>query len=292
MDFAILFWFYKDVEVCENRLRILRYYNPDVPIFGLFGGDVGKVAEYERLNAYFDDMFVFDQARDSHWKWLNGDLMITEWFRRRGHSIRWDTLVIVQWDMLFYGHLKKVFNGLQKGEMLLSGLRPIGEVEPRWTWVNPVNPDLFNEYRDFISHVRKRYGFHDEPLCCLFIVACFPREFLDKYSEIDSPELGFLEYKIPVYGQIFGIPFSTRNSFDPWWDDLEERKANTTLAAAGREIDWKVICLNLFTYNGKRVFHPYREIAPISRMAWCVACLIKPFQKMMHIVRRIVFRQV
>src|SRR5437764_596397 len=33
---AILFWFYKDAEVCQNRIRHLRRNNRGTPIYGLF----------------------------------------------------------------------------------------------------------------------------------------------------------------------------------------------------------------------------------------------------------------
>ena len=35
MNLAILFWFYKEPEVCENRLQLLKKYNPDLKILGL-----------------------------------------------------------------------------------------------------------------------------------------------------------------------------------------------------------------------------------------------------------------
>jgi len=30
MKLAILFWFYKEQEICENRLKLLRKYNPEI----------------------------------------------------------------------------------------------------------------------------------------------------------------------------------------------------------------------------------------------------------------------
>lgn len=85
MKIAILFWFYKEPQVCENRLKILRKYNPDTPIYGLYGGD-SKDENIHRsiLNKYLDDFYVFNKKRDTNWKWLHGDLMITDWYRERG----------------------------------------------------------------------------------------------------------------------------------------------------------------------------------------------------------------
>ena len=35
---VILFRFYNQFDVCRERLRLLRHFNPDVPIYGLYGG--------------------------------------------------------------------------------------------------------------------------------------------------------------------------------------------------------------------------------------------------------------
>jgi hypothetical protein len=38
MNLAILFWFYKEPEICRNRLKLLKVKNPNTQIFGLYGG--------------------------------------------------------------------------------------------------------------------------------------------------------------------------------------------------------------------------------------------------------------
>jgi len=43
MKLAVLFWFYKEPEICHNRLEILRQHNPTVPIYGLYGGDLAAI---------------------------------------------------------------------------------------------------------------------------------------------------------------------------------------------------------------------------------------------------------
>jgi len=35
MKLAILFWFYKEPEICQNRLELLRQNNPTISIYGL-----------------------------------------------------------------------------------------------------------------------------------------------------------------------------------------------------------------------------------------------------------------
>ena len=40
MQLAILFWCYKDVRICRDRLQHLRRDNPHSPIYLLFGGEL------------------------------------------------------------------------------------------------------------------------------------------------------------------------------------------------------------------------------------------------------------
>jgi hypothetical protein len=87
--------------------------------------------------------------------------------------------------------------------MLISGVRPVREVEPWWQWMRP---EPRREYDAFLAHVASRHGPVQDPLCCQFIGLVAPRTFMASYADIDEPELGFLEYKIPVYAQVFGIP--------------------------------------------------------------------------------------
>ena len=268
---AILFWFYKEPEICKNHLELLRRYNPTVPIYGLYGGDLEDVDTYKDvLDKYLDDFYFFTQDKSSSWKWHLGDLLITDWYCQRGKYLSWDTIIIVQWDMLVFGSLHELFPMLQKEQILLSGLRPIKEVEERWSWTSTViTPGLRRQYLKFLDFVKEKYSYNQEPLCCLFIVVCLPRTFLEKYSAIEQPELGFLEYKVPIYAQIFGTPFCVDHPFQPWWNcDSMTSKNKETLNAKRLDISLIAIFKNLIDKNGVRVFHPYRKAFPLKREQW------------------------
>ena len=286
MKLAILFWFYKEPEICKNRLEILRQNNPTVPIYGLYGGDLHLINEYKSfLGLYLDDFYAFTENKDAYWKWIQGDLMITHWYQERGKHLSWDTIVIIQWDMLVFGAIDQLFSMLKPDQMLLSGLRPIKEVENDWSWLTPKIPERRNQYLTFLEHVRKMYGYNQDPLGCLFIVVCFPRIFLEQYSKIEKPELGFLEYRIPIYAQIFGISFCENHSFQGWWVDSDPifgeknpirrawnslylKLAPNPLNPAKREISIIPIYRHLRTEEGARIFHPYEQLFPITKQQW------------------------
>jgi hypothetical protein len=77
MRLAALFWFYADFDVCENRLRLLRLFNPGLPIYGLYGGSAEDVEEARRrLGPLLDDFYAYGGAEPAAWKWRHGDRVI------------------------------------------------------------------------------------------------------------------------------------------------------------------------------------------------------------------------
>lgn len=305
MKLAILFWFYKEPEICQNRLQILRRYNPATPIYGLYGGDPGTVDIYiSALSIYLDDFYAFSESKDSYWKWMNGDLVITDWYRERGKYMEWDSILIIQWDMLVFEAVDKVFSMLQPGEILLSGLRPIAEVEKQWHWVSPLFPNQRQRYLEFLEYICKTYNYSMLPLGSLFIVVAFPKSFLDKYSKVEEPELGFLEYRIPIYAQIFGIPFCNNHPFEAWWIDLDQgfRFTNPVKRAlyslrlkfdpnplnpAKREISLIPIYCHLISHKGARIFHPYGKIYPTRSWKWAEALIMELYDDLRSLLQKL-----
>ena len=85
---AIVFWYYKDLDVCVNRVEALRRCNPDVLICGLFGGDIGDYPRFDQsLRPLLDDNWCYPQPRDPRWKWKYGDKILVTWFLQHGRDL-------------------------------------------------------------------------------------------------------------------------------------------------------------------------------------------------------------
>ncbi|MBP2303052.1 hypothetical protein [Azospirillum picis] len=267
MTLAILFWFYKDFGVCENRLSGLRARNPGVPIYGLYGGEAAQAPEAERrLGRWFDDFYAFVEPRGAQWKWQHGDQLIAAWHRDRGATLAWDSLVIVQWDMLLLAPLRQLFAAVKPGEALFSGLRPEREVADWWGWLNGIDPDKRADRDAFRAYLAERHGYRGELLCCLFIVVCLPRRFLDLYVAEGPPEVGFLEYKLPTLARVYGIPFCENHPYRPWWaSDPATRQAparERLLNAVGEDVSFDTVLAEMARPEGGRIIHPYRKPFP------------------------------
>jgi hypothetical protein len=259
---AILFWFYRDPRLCADRLRLLRRYNAGVKIYGLYGGPVRDTGAFEQaLLPLLDDFFSSPLDRPAKWKWRNGDLMIAEWFRVRGDRLEWDTVVVVQWDMLVLGDVRVLFSDLARDELVVSGLRRVEEVAAYWYWVREArNHERFRAFKDYL---RDRHRYEGPCLACLFLVVCLPRQFLERYSQIEEPELGWIEYRVPTYACLFGLPLRRMGRFDGWWSTAPDaqrtpRRERVLMATgSGPSIPIRTVWYHLRQRRGARIFHPF-----------------------------------
>jgi hypothetical protein len=260
----LLFWFYRDLTVCENRLRMWRRQNPGVPVYGLYGGPLEERAEFAAsLAPYLDDFWAFPLDRDSQWKWRNGDLMLRSWFIEKGHALQWDSVFVAQWDLIAVGSLGTLLPPMQKGDMLLSGLRPVQEVMAWWQWTQG---KYRADYEVFMAQISASFGEVKNPMVCQFIGLVAPRQFLSRYGEIEIPELGFLEYRVPVYAQVFGTPLVPDTCFRPWWAEepatAHVNRSAKLMHAWKSQVRLPMMLLEAHRPGGRRVFHPYREVYP------------------------------
>jgi len=269
MNLGILFWFYKDAPLCRNHLKFYRKRNPGVPIYGLFSGEPEEAGAFEAaLGPFLDDFYAFDQPRTDYWRWANGDLVIADWYRQRGHALAWDSLFLAAWDVLVTVPVLELFGGLPPGHILLSNVRPVREVEDWWIWVKKKRP-LFEQ---FMNEVTRREAAEVTPWCCQFIVVCLPRIFLEKFAAAAPPETGFVEYRVPTYAALLGVPFYSDTAFDTVWPgDPEpgpgEIDAARFLNPGIREIPLRRIAVQLVRGDGRRIFHPVERTWPTDPLA-------------------------
>lgn len=253
MKLAVVFWFYKEVEVCRNRLQWLKKTNPDLAIFGLFGGDQQQAVLFQQeLGEYLDDFYVAPMT-DANWKWLHGDLVLLDWYEQRGQSLEWDSVVVVQWDLLVFAPITKLLPNLQKDQLFLSGYKVLDpQTEQTWDWTMPGKPERVT-FERFMECVRDTYHFTGQPTCCLFIFVVWPRVFFKRYAQFAEKELGMLEYKIPILASLFGLSVYDRDLGVAWGDVA----AGYPLNAFPQEIEEQYIKSEIAKPNGWRLFHPY-----------------------------------
>jgi hypothetical protein len=272
MKLAILFWCYKEAEICVSRLRLVRHYNPDTPIYVLFGGDHADAQQFEtELSPYGDDFYVFPEQRDPYWKWRHGDVLISQWFSDRGYQFEWDSILVVQWDMLVFASVESLFGHLKINELLLPGLQPIGDVNASWddqrsypfVFNRPEYPTYYTEYTAFLTE----YQLNEHDVwACAFIVTVLPYAFLERFARRKSSGTGWLEITIPTLAKSWGFDFCTEHPYAPWWHG-SSHPYYTMLNTVNAECSNRYVLLHLLDPWGLRIFHPHRRDIRADRLS-------------------------
>ena len=212
-----------------------------------------------KLEPFLDDFFVSSFCdRAPEFKWIHGDVMILDWYEKNGARLDWDSIAIVQWDMLVFDSIKSIFPDIKKDQIFLSGLRRIdSELENRWYWTSPANIKESKDYHSFKEYVRTEYNYEADTLpCCLFIFQILPRVFFISWLNVSNKYLGMLEYKIPTYAEIFSIDTYNKD-VGVLWSDRKEDIRKLPMNAIPEEIEEAYIREELSKKNGYRMFHPY-----------------------------------
>lgn len=261
MKRIILFVFHRNFIVCKNHLDLLKKFNPEIKIYGLFGGskkDLGKVRKiFDRK--YLEKIYLIPN-QDAKWKWQNGDLALIDWFKEVGNSIDFEMLHLVQWDLLMFDSIDKIYSKIPKNGIGLTGLVPLKKVEQKWDWTSE-EPDK-SEWNDLLNYAKKNFDYKKEPFASLGPGTCLPKKFLSEYSKIHVPELVHDELRIPLFGQIFGFKLYDTGFYRSWFNSQEEKIFN----CIPKDIKLGKIKEELAKKYGRKVFHPYRKIINLNLM--------------------------
>lgn len=246
MKRAILFRYHDHMDVCANRIAILRHYNPDMPIWGMYGGNDPSAPRMIGLDQ--DYALPFSNAQ---FKWEHGDLCIRQWFIDQGHAFDFDMIHVVEWDLILLASIEELFGHIKDGvavsnRLLLSQLRDEG-----WGWItNPKRAAQFEELRAVIA---TRHGVQLTPETMYagsFGTAALSRPFLEAFAAEDIPALTHDEIRMPSFATAYGMPVHNTNvtKDNPFWN-CEKRyySAKDVQGASPRQ----------------RVFHPVKEILGI-----------------------------
>lgn len=253
VDTVVLFWFYKEIPLCLERIQHFKKLNPGVTIYGLYGGDVKSTDKLKDINEELDHLYIYEKECTAHWKWMNGDQMLVDWYRCIGFKLNWKNVFILQWDLVMYQPLDFYIGEIKENQYFIPGVRDISEVKAWWPWFRAESIDSFKNY------LSKTMDYRGSISCSLFICALLPRAFFEYFKEIDYPEDYFLEYKIPTILNAIGYePFDAVWGAPYWAEELIKDYVsveNRNLIAVGHSIPIEVVKKNL-NLNRHSIFHP------------------------------------
>jgi hypothetical protein len=253
MSKIALLRYHHQVEVCRNRLELFAHFNPDVPVFGLYGGEPRDFDRYTReLDRLRGNYCLSGIAPESKWKSV--DLALKEWFQRVGHAIPFTQLYLLEWDFVLFDRIEHAYRNVPEGSAGFSGLTELRAISGQWWWTR--DPEKKAEWQALMRHVRERYGYDAEPLGMLCPGLTLPRRLLEGMDRIDLPELGNDELRLPLMAQLLGVEVRDTGFHRRWFSRWEHRYFNCNeLPVSERRIMGQ-----LHLRNGRRAFHPYRGI--------------------------------
>ena len=121
----LLFQCHAHEERCRERLQILRYFNPALPIHFLYGGDAKDAPKFHALAGEFGAGFweYSVKGRNGRWKWKHYDLVLREWYRQYGKNLDFTHLYSYEWDVLTAAPLHLIFPRLNTNAVYLTPVR-------------------------------------------------------------------------------------------------------------------------------------------------------------------------
>jgi hypothetical protein len=253
MKRIIVFRFHKAPEICADRIQFLKRVNPELPVFGLFGGEPDQLVEMQkRLGPHLEDIFsIADYAPG--WKWRFSDLALLEWFRSVGVGILFDVAHLVEWDLVLCRPIAELYAHVPCDSMGVTALRLVADVEKHYL-ATSVEP-LSIEWQKLKGWASNAFGYSMEPHACLGPGCCVPRRFLEEYSHISMPELSIDELRLPLAAQLLGVGLSDTRLCRGWFLPEEQRIFNTVKM----EVMPSTIAYEMKKPQGRRAFHPFRS---------------------------------
>lgn len=241
---AILFRYHDYLAVCANRVALLRHFNPDLPIWGMYGGadtisprDIGLDADYTL------------PFPDPRFKWEHGDLCIRQWFIDQGHAFDFDMIHVVEWDLVMMDSLDHLFGHITDGVAVSNKLLLSQLCDEGWGWIT--NPKRAAEFNELCTLIAMRHGLRLTPETIYagsFGTAALSRAFLERYAmEPNLSPLTHDEIRMTAFATAYGMPVHDTNvtKGNSFW--------NCEKAYFGlKEIEKAP--------NGHKVFHPVKEI--------------------------------
>lgn len=253
MKRIILYRYHHKFSQNRDLLRFIKYLNPSVQIYGIYGG---PFENYSEATAYLNDYLVhnyFIRDKDYLWKWKNGDMTYQMWFNEYGYQVDFDIMHAIEWDLVYFEPLDKLFAEIPENSLALTGLIPLWRIKRKWYWTN--DKDKKEEWNQLIGIFKDKYNYSAKPYATNGPGTSLPRIFLEKLKEMNIPELELDEIRIPLYAQKFGLKMVNTNFYRKWFSRKEYKSFNCN----NLSIKLENVKNQLSDRNGRRVFHPFRE---------------------------------
>ena len=253
--------YHNQAEMCINRLKLFHHFNPEVPVYGLFGGKEEEFSMYDdQLKDHLAGNYCLRNVSDE-WKWRNGDLAFRLWYKDFGCHLDFQMVHILEWDLLMFDSLDSLYSHIPKNGLGVTGLTPLKKIYKKWFWTR--NQEQQAEWEELYQFVHDTFSIAEPPFASAGPGLALPKSFLERYTRISVPELSHDELRIPLFAQAFGYPLYNTGFYRKWFSEKEWKYFNCNAF----DISWSTIQKELHNKKGRRVFHPYRDLINLETIS-------------------------
>lgn len=255
----ILFRFHSNYDICQERVKILKYFNPKIPIHALFGGDK---SDWDLVKNIFRNSplegIQISSSEDRYWKWLHPEQTLREWYRLYGLRLKFDLLFDEEWDVLPAASLPKLYTKMPDSRNIaLTGVEDFDNVKNRWRWVTGESHK--SDFIKFQEYIKESFKIEKILHASLGPGQIFTRQFLEDFASL-SLDMSFVnpivsEIIYSVVAQILGYGVIDTGLY-PGWSNRDE--AIKFFNCWYIPIEKNVITEELKKKNGRRAFHPVK----------------------------------
>jgi len=255
----ILFRFHSEFDICRERIKILKYFNPKIPMYGLFGGDRSDWGMVKKIlhDSPLEEIYI-STSTDRYWKWLHPEHTLREWYQLYGHNLQFDFLFDEEWDILPTAPFSKLYTK-QPGfkSIALTGVEDFDKVKDIWRWVSDKSHS--EDFIKFQKYIKEAFQVEKILHASLGPGQIFTRQFLDDFASL-SLDMTFVnpivsEIIYPVVAQILDYKVID-TGFYPGWFNRDE--AIRFFNCWYIPIEKNTVIEELKKKDGRRIFHPVK----------------------------------
>jgi len=243
----------------QNRIDLLKHFNPDMEIHGMFGGKKEEFETYKKELMGLDSIYYLDIA-EYDTKWRFSDYCILTWYKDFGHTLSFDVVHTIEYDLVILDSLEIIYP-YAPGEkhIYLTGLAVLDEVKNTWDWfTDPVECPV-DEENAFVKLMKSKYGLQNL-YACLAPGATLTREYLEGYAKLNLPLIAHDEVRYPAIAQILNIPMKDTN-FDPTTWEKDDPLFNCNISEVTVDD-----ALKAYKAGKRKVFHAVYGLLNVSEL--------------------------
>jgi hypothetical protein len=160
----------------------------------------------------------------------------------------------MEWDLILLDSLDNLYRHIPKDTLGITGLIPLKKIESKWFWIRDEKQS--KQWKKLREFAKQNLDFEGDGYGSLGPGLCYPESFLERYNQVEIPDLCNDELRLPFIAKALGFEVMDTGFFKKWFSKKELKYFNCN----NIEISLESMMKQYKKKNGRRVFHPFRKL--------------------------------